>query len=76
MPSDDQLAEVKPMIMLKKLDKSSLLVNVDAIKFIESTPDTLIFFQNGDSLFVLETLPEVQQLVIKYKARVIANIEK
>jgi flagellar protein FlbD len=61
------------MILLTKLNNSPMLVNVDSIKFIESTPDSLIFFQNGDSTFVRENLEEIITRVIDYKARVIKN---
>jgi flagellar protein FlbD len=61
------------MIILSKLDQSPLLVNLDAIKFIETTPDTLIFFQNGDTTFVRESLSEIIERVIEYKSRVLRN---
>jgi flagellar protein FlbD len=61
------------MIVLTKLDKSPMLVNVEAIKFIESTPDTLIFFQNGDTAFVRESLEEIAERVIDFKSRVLKN---
>ncbi|MFK7872940.1 MAG: flagellar FlbD family protein [Oligoflexales bacterium] len=48
------------MILVTRLDNSKLLVNLDNVKYIESTPDTLIRFMNGDSLMVLESLEEVQ----------------
>jgi uncharacterized protein YlzI (FlbEa/FlbD family) len=40
------------MILLTKLDKSKVLVSLDNIKFVESTPDTLVRFVNGDMLIV------------------------
>jgi flagellar protein FlbD len=61
------------MIKLTKLDKSPLLVNVEAIKYIESTPDTLIIFQNGDSSFVTESLEEIVTRVVEFKARVLRS---
>lgn len=59
------------MICLTKLDKSPFLLNLEAVKYIESTPDSLIIFQNGDSSFVLESLDEIQTRVLEYKARVL-----
>ena len=59
------------MILLTRLDKSKLLINLETIKFIEQTPDTLISFTNGDSLMVLESLDEIQEHVIQYKVRVL-----
>lgn len=50
------------MIMLTKLDRTRILVGFESVKYIEETPDTLIRFLNGESLFVRETLEEVLAL--------------
>ncbi len=55
------------MILLTKLDGSIVLISVDAVKYIEKTPDSLITFLNGDTLFVKESIEEIQKIVIKYK---------
>lgn len=55
------------MIMLTKLDNSRILLSLDNIKYVESTPDTLIFFINGESIMVRESLEELQQRVLEYK---------
>lgn len=55
------------MILLTKLDDTSVLVSLDAIKYIESTPDTLIRFLNGDTLIVRESLENIRKLVLEYK---------
>ena len=62
------------MIFLTKLDKSRVLVAVESIKFIESTPDTLVRFLNGDMLIVMEGLEEVALLVEQFKARCIDGL--
>jgi flagellar protein FlbD len=52
------------MILLTKLDQTRILVPIEAIKYVEETPDTLIRFQNGETLIVkenLETLCELTQ---------------
>ena len=59
------------MILLTKLDKSSVLVNVESIKYIETMPDTLIFFLNGDTLIVSESIDYIAEKVIELKARII-----
>ena len=59
------------MIFLTKLDKSKVLVTIESIKFIESTPDTLVRFVNGDMLIVREGMDEVALLVEQFKARCI-----
>ncbi len=62
------------MILLTRLDKSKLLVNVDAIKYIESTPDTLLTFLNGDTLLVLEPLEDIQKAVIEYRVKTLEKL--
>lgn len=60
------------MILLTKLDKSKVLVSLDNIKFVESTPDTLVRFVNGDLLIVSESLDEIARLVEEFKTRCLA----
>lgn len=59
------------MILLTRLDKTKILVNLEVIKFIESTPDTLISFTNGDSVMVLESLDDIDRLVVEYRVRIL-----
>ena len=47
------------MIHVTKLDGASALIPTEAIKYVESIPDTLIYFLNGDSLIVRETIDEL-----------------
>ena len=62
------------MIILTRLDKSPILVNLETVKFIESTPDTLISFINGDTMMVLETLQEVESRVLEYRAEALRKV--
>ena len=57
------------MILLTRLDKSKVLVSLDNIKYIESAPDTLVRFINGDMLIVLESLEEIANLAASFKIR-------
>ena len=57
------------MILLTRFDNTRLLVNLETVKFIESTPDTLVVFVNGDSVFVREPLEEVERRVLDYRVR-------
>ncbi len=60
------------MILLTRLDNSRILVNLETVKFVESTPDTLISFLNGDSLIVRESLEEIEKRVVEYRMKVLA----
>ena len=64
--------EAPIVILLTKLDKSKVLVSLDNIKFIETTPDTLVRFVNGETLIVSESLEEVARLVEDFKVRCLA----
>lgn len=61
------------MILLTKLDNQKILVNLETIKYLESVPDTLIFFTNGDSVMVQESLEAISQAVIQYQASLIRH---
>ena len=60
------------VIRLTRLDNSTVLVNIDAVKYVEATPDTLVSFVNGDSLIVRESLEEVDRRVVDYRARLLS----
>ena len=56
------------MIQLHRLNGKAFVVNSDNIKFIESTPDTLLtLMTNDEKLMVKESVEEVIQKVIDYK---------
>ena len=59
------------MIIVTKLDNRKILLNLETVKYLESVPDTLISFVNGESLMVRESLEEVQQAVIQYQQNVL-----
>jgi flagellar protein FlbD len=54
------------MISLTKLSNQNFVLNAELIKFIESTPDTMITLTTGDRLLVKEPVPDVIQKVIEY----------
>lgn len=58
------------MILLTKLNQQKVLINLDSVKYIESVPDTLIFFTNGESVMVREDIETVAQSVKEYQAQI------
>ena len=58
------------MISLTRLNGQSFVMNAEKIRYIESTPDTIVCCDNGDKMMVRETLQEVMKRAIEY-ARVI-----
>ncbi|RJP15013.1 MAG: flagellar protein FlbD [Candidatus Abyssobacteria bacterium SURF_5] len=55
------------MIKLTRFDGSELAVNAELIKFVESTPDTIVTLTSDQKILVLETVDEVIAKVIAYK---------
>jgi flagellar protein FlbD len=58
------------MIAVTKLNKQSVIINAELIKFIEQTPDTMITLINGDHLMVRETVQEVVDMAIDYARQI------
>ena len=63
------------MISVKRLDGSDMLVNIDLIETIETTPDTLLCLTSGTKLFVLETPGQIVDRVIAFKQAVHRGID-
>jgi flagellar protein FlbD len=59
-----------PMIVLTRLNGQQFVVNADKIRYVESTPDTIVCCESGEKLMVKESLSEVMRRAIDY-ARVI-----
>jgi flagellar protein FlbD len=58
------------MIALTRLNGQAFVINADKIRYIESTPDTVVCCDTGEKLMVRETLAEVTRRAIEY-ARII-----
>ena len=46
------------------------MVNAEQIRYIESTPDTMITLMNGDKVMVKEALQEVVELAMQYSRQI------
>ncbi len=57
------------MIPVTRLDQRKVIVNADLIKYVESTPDTILTLTTGDKLMVRETPEEVVQRVVEFGRR-------
>ena len=58
------------MIHLTRLNNQPLVVNADLIKFIETSPDTVITLITGEKLVVRETVEDVLKRVEEFQGRV------
>lgn len=59
------------MITLTKLNDRKILVSLETVKYLEAIPDTLIQFTNGETVVVKESLDQVADAIIAYKARIL-----
>ncbi len=64
------------MVVLTKLDQQKILVNLETVKFIESVPDTIIFFTNGDSVMVQESMEAISEAVLAYQVKVLKKAQE
>ena len=58
------------MIKVTRLNDSVMVINVEKIQSLQSTPDTVITFTNHDKIMVKEPLEEVSQRIIEYQRTV------
>jgi flagellar protein FlbD len=58
------------MITLTRLNGQTFVMNVEKIRYVEQTPDTVICCDTGEKMLVKETIQEVTQRAIEY-ARII-----
>jgi flagellar protein FlbD len=58
------------MITLTRLNGQPFVMNAEKIRYLESTPDTVVCCDTGEKLMVRETISEVTRRAIEY-ARVI-----
>ncbi|GFN36414.1 flagellar FlbD family protein [Tepidimicrobium xylanilyticum] len=59
------------MIRVKRLNGKEFVVNSDLIQFVEETPDTVITLTTGQKIVVSESIDEIIDNVIKYKAMIL-----
>lgn len=57
------------MIEVMKLNGTILLVNPDLIRFIESTPDTVLTFTDGEKLMVKDEPQIILERIVLFRRR-------
>ncbi len=60
------------MIVVTRLNGPRFAVNPDLLQRVESTPDTILTLIDGTKYIVTESLEEITDLVVRYRARVAA----
>jgi len=59
------------MIKVKRLNGKEFVVNCELIQYIEETPDTVLTLTTGQKIIVAESVDEVIDKVIEYKAKIL-----
>lgn len=54
------------MITLTRLNGQAFVMNVEKIRYVEQTPDTVICCDTGEKMIVKETIKEVTERAIEY----------
>jgi flagellar protein FlbD len=60
------------MIIVTRLDRTRFAVNPDLIERVNAAPDTTLHMIDGQVYVVTELLDEVVELIVAYRARVLA----
>jgi flagellar protein FlbD len=55
------------MIKLTRFNGSEFVVNVDLIKFLEQTPDTVVTLTSGEKMLVKEKTEEIVRRAVQYQ---------
>ena len=55
------------MIAVTRLNGKKFVINAEQIRYIETTPDTMITMFTGEKVVVKETLKKVVKLAIQYQ---------
>ncbi|MBK5224879.1 MAG: flagellar FlbD family protein [Acidimicrobiia bacterium] len=63
------------MILLRRLNGSELGVNADLIERLEVTPDTVVTLVDGTKYVVADSVEEVIERIIAFRARILAMAE-
>ena len=58
------------MIDVTRLNGKRFVINAEQIRFVESTPDTMIALVSGEKLIVKESLQEVVERAIQYQRQI------
>jgi flagellar protein FlbD len=64
------------MIELTRLNGQAMVVNSDLIKYVESSPDTMLTLIHGEKIVVSEACDEVVQRITAYRSMLLADVVK
>ena len=62
------------MIRVTRLNDSILMINVEMIRSLQATPDTVITFSNNDRIIVKEPVEEVSKRIVEYQRAINSEV--
>jgi flagellar protein FlbD len=62
------------VIKVTRLNGQEVYVNADLILFLESSPETILTLENGKKVTVKESIPQVIDRVVEFKARTLPKV--
>jgi flagellar protein FlbD len=63
------------MILLRRLNGTEFGINADLIERIEITPDTVVSLVDGTKYVVADSVEEVIDRIVAFRARILATAE-
>jgi len=64
------------MIELTRLNGTPMILNSDLIKTAEASPDTMLTLIHGEKLIVRETIQDVMERVLVYRAQLLTKVAR
>ena len=62
------------VIRLTRINRTSLAINSDLIKFMESAPDTVITLVTGEKVVVTESVDQVVDLIVQFRRTILNGV--
>ena len=63
------------MIRVTRLDNTSMVVNVEMIRSLKATPDTVITFTSDDRMMVKEPIEEISKRILAYQRMIHSGMD-
>jgi flagellar protein FlbD len=61
------------VIRLTRINRTSLAINGDLIKFVESAPDTVITLITGEKVVVTESVEQIIDLIVQFRRTILTG---
>jgi flagellar protein FlbD len=62
------------VIRLTRINRTSLAINGDLIKFVECAPDTVITLVTGEKVVVTESVEQVIEMIVQFRRTILTGL--